>query len=227
MPRGADTAVSIVERADLPLLSVLGRELAQVFADLHTANGVQLRLGSTLTEITADGDLVTGVQLGDGTFIAADAVVIGIGVAPDVALAEAAGLKLDNGVLVDALLRTSDPDVYTVGDIANQDHPTLGSRVRVEHWATALKQPAAAAAAMLGSTGSDAIYTDLPYFFSDQYDLGMEYNGPCPEGLLRSCSGPRRPRGPRIRGLLAGRCEPHQGGDERQHLGRHRADQAP
>ena len=180
--RGAGTAVSIVEMADLPLLSVLGRELAQVFADLHTANGVQLRLGSTLAEITVDGDRATGVRLGDGTFIAADAVVVGIGVAPDVALAEAAGLKLDNGVLVDASLRTSDPDVYAVGDIANQDHPTLGTRVRVEHWATALNQPAAAAAAMLGSTGSDAIYTDLPYFFSDQYDLGMEYIGHAPKG---------------------------------------------
>jgi hypothetical protein len=87
------------------------------------------RLGSTPTEITVDGDRATGVRLGDGTFIAADAVVVGIGVAPDVALAEA-GLKLDNGVLVDAFLRTSDPDAYAVGDIANQDHPTLGSRVQ-------------------------------------------------------------------------------------------------
>ena len=83
----------------------------------------------------------------------------------------------DNGVLVDASLRTSDPDVYAVGDIANQAHPTLGTRVRVEHWATALNQPATAAAAMLGSAGEDGEYSELPYFFSDQYDLGMEYIG--------------------------------------------------
>jgi 3-phenylpropionate/trans-cinnamate dioxygenase ferredoxin reductase component len=180
--RGAGTDVTIVERADLPLLGVLGPQLAQVFADLHTTNGVHLRLGATLAEITVDSDRATGVRLEDGTFIPADTVVVGIGVTPDVALAEAARLKLDNGVLVDASLRTSDPDVYAVGDIANQDHPTLGTRVRFEHWATALKQPATAAAAMLGSTGTDATYTDLPYFYSDQYDLGMEYIGHAPKG---------------------------------------------
>ena len=180
--RGAGTDVSIVETADLPLLGVLGPQLAQVFADLHTANGVHLRLGATLAEITVDSDRATGVRLRDGTFIAADTVVVGIGVAPDVALAEAAGLKVDNGVLVDASLCTSDPDIYAVGDIANQDHPTLGTRVRVEHWATALNQPAVAAAAMLGSVGADATYSDLPYFYSDQYDLGMEYIGYAPKG---------------------------------------------
>lgn len=95
--RGAGTDVSIVEVADLPLLGVLGPQLAQVFADLHTANGVQLRLGATLAEITVDSDRATGVRLGDTTFIAADAVVVGIGVAPDVAMAEAAGLKVDKG----------------------------------------------------------------------------------------------------------------------------------
>lgn len=176
--RGAHTEVSIVEMAELPLLGVLGREVAQVFADLHTTNGVDLRLGAKLAEITIDSGRATGVRLADGTTIAADAVVVGIGVEPEVTLAQSAGLALGNGVLVDASLRTSDPDVFAVGDIANHDHPTLGTRVRVEHWATALNQPATAAAAMLGQ---DASYTELPYFFSDQFDLGMEYIGHVPK----------------------------------------------
>jgi NADPH-dependent 2,4-dienoyl-CoA reductase/sulfur reductase-like enzyme len=103
--------------------------------------------------------------------------VVGVGVTPDLSLAELAGLDTDNGVLVDASLRSSDPDIYAVGDIANHDHPALGQRVRVEHWATALNQAAAAAAALLGK---NATYTRLPYFFSDQYDLGMEYIGHAP-----------------------------------------------
>jgi NADPH-dependent 2,4-dienoyl-CoA reductase/sulfur reductase-like enzyme len=139
---------------------------------------VQLHLGAAVDEITLDDrGRANGVRLADGTLISADAVVAGIGVSPDIALAEAAGLATDNGVLVDASLRTSDPDVYAVGDIANHDHPGLGTRVRVEHWATALKQPAAAVAAMLGSEDADGIYSELPYFYSDQYDLGMEYLG--------------------------------------------------
>ena len=101
-------------------------------------------------------------------------MVVGVGVRPRTELAEAAGLDVDNGVLVDKSLRTSDPDIYAVGDIANHDHPVLGRRIRVEHWATALNQPATAAAAILGE---DVAYDRLPYFFSDQYDLGMEYVG--------------------------------------------------
>ncbi len=175
--RGQNTDVTIVEMAELPLLGVLGPEIAQTFADLHAANGVRLCLGAELVEITVDGGRASGVRLADGTLIPADAVVVGVGVTPDVALAEAAGLTTDNGVLVDASLRTSDPDVYAVGDIANHAHPTLNTRVRVEHWATALNQPATAVAAMLGSEGADGVYSELPYFFSDQYDLGMEYIG--------------------------------------------------
>jgi NADPH-dependent 2,4-dienoyl-CoA reductase/sulfur reductase-like enzyme len=176
--RGENAAVTIVEMAELPLLGVLGPEIAHVIADLHAAHGVRLCLGARLVEITVDqGGRASGVRLADGTLIAADAVVVGVGVTPDIALAEAAGLATDNGVLVDASLRTSDPDVYAVGDIANQAHPTLGTRVRVEHWATALKQPATAAAAMLDAGGSETAYSELPYFFSDQYDLGLEYLG--------------------------------------------------
>ncbi|MEO8888224.1 MAG: FAD-dependent oxidoreductase [Jatrophihabitantaceae bacterium] len=177
--RAAGTEVTIVESADLPLLGVLGPEIAQVFADLHTAHGVDLRLGATLAEITVADGSATGVRLADGSSIAADAIVVGVGVTPNVELARAAGLDVDNGVLVDAALRTSDPDVYAVGDIANHAHPGLGMRVRVEHWAAALNQPATAAAAMLG--GPDE-YSALPYFFSDQYDLGLEYVGFAPKG---------------------------------------------
>ena len=177
--RQAGTDVVVVEVAELPLLNVLGAELAQVFADLHRSHDVDLRLGVTTAEITADGGVATGLRLGDGSLVSAGTVVVGVGVAPNIALASAAGLDIDNGVLVDASLRTSDPDIYAVGDIANHDHPLLHMRVRVEHWAAALNQPKTAAAAILGE---DVQYSDLPYFYTDQYDLGMEYVGHAPRG---------------------------------------------
>ncbi|GAA3701170.1 FAD-dependent oxidoreductase [Microlunatus aurantiacus] len=166
--RGAGCEVTVFEQAELPLVGVLGPEIAQVFADLHRAHGVDLRLG---TPVTAD-DLA-----------AADLVVVGIGVAPNTELAETAGLQVDDGVLVDAQLRTSDPDVYAVGDIANHDHPTLGRRVRVEHWETAIEQAKTAAHNLAGAAEP---YERLPYFFTDQYDLGMEYVGSVgPDGYDR------------------------------------------
>jgi len=177
--RQAGTEVVVVEVADLPLLNVLGPDLAQVFADLHRSHDVDLRLGTTTAEITVSDGVATGLRLGDDSQVSAVAVVVGVGVVPNIALATAAGLDIDNGVLVDASLRTSDPDIYAVGDIANHDHPLLGMRVRVEHWAAALNQPKAAAAAMLGE---DVQYSDLPYFYTDQYDLGMEYVGHAPRG---------------------------------------------
>jgi 3-phenylpropionate/trans-cinnamate dioxygenase ferredoxin reductase subunit len=177
--RGEDTEVTVLEAAELPLFGVLGPELARVFADLHRDHGVDLRPGVRVGAITTSRGRATGVRLGDGSTIEADAIVVGVGVTPDLALAESAGLDLDNGVLVDGSLRTSDPDIYAVGDIANHDHPVFGHRVRVEHWATALRQPAVAVAALLGRHTS---YTELPYFYSDQYDLGMEYVGYAPNG---------------------------------------------
>jgi len=166
--REAGTDVVVLEAAELPLLGVLGPEMGEVFAELHRDHGVDLRLGARIAEITP-----SGVRLEDGEEIAADAVVVGVGVRPRTELAEAAGLDVDNGVLVDRALRTSDPHIYAVGDIAHHDHPVLG-RIRVEHWANALNQPATAVAAILGE---DAAYDRLPYFFTDQYDLGMEYVG--------------------------------------------------
>jgi 3-phenylpropionate/trans-cinnamate dioxygenase ferredoxin reductase component len=191
--RNAGTEVSIVEAAELPLLAVLGPQLATVFAGLHREHGVDLHLGASLTEVSVSDGAADGLRLSDGTVIPADAVVIGVGVRPETGLAEAAGLAVDNGVLVDAGLRTSHPDVFAVGDIANHDHPTLGRRVRVEHWATALNQPAVAAVGLLGG---DASYSELPYFFSDQYDLGMEYIGFAPPGSYAEVE---------VRGDLAGR----------------------
>lgn len=176
--RGAGTAVTVLEHEALPLLKVLGPEMAQVFADLHTKNGVELRPTVEVAEIVVENGRATGVRLADGSTVDADAVLIGVGAAPDLELAEQAGLDVEDGVLVDASLRTSDPDVFAVGDIAAHDHPTYG-RLRVEHWNAASTHPATAVAALLG--GNDT-YTDAPYFFSDQYDLGMEYVGHAPRG---------------------------------------------
>ncbi|WP_174186726.1 NAD(P)/FAD-dependent oxidoreductase [Nocardia barduliensis] len=176
--RAAGVEVTIVERADLPLRAVLGPEMAQVFADLHRANGVDFRFEAQVEAITTEEaiatDVANGVRLADGSTIEADAVLVAVGARPNVELAADAGLAVDDGVLVDERLATSDPDIVAVGDIAAQQHPVLGRRVRVEHWANALNQPAVAAETMLGK---QAAYDRLPYFFTDQYDLGMEYTG--------------------------------------------------
>jgi 3-phenylpropionate/trans-cinnamate dioxygenase ferredoxin reductase subunit len=127
-----------------------------------------------VAEITRTAGRADGVRLADGTHIPADAIVVGIGITPNSQLAEAAGLEVGNGIVVDAGLRSSDPDIYAAGDVANAYHPLLGRHVRVEHWANALNQPQAAARAMLGQ---DVAYDLVPYFYTDQYDLGMEYAG--------------------------------------------------
>jgi 3-phenylpropionate/trans-cinnamate dioxygenase ferredoxin reductase subunit len=167
--RQAGLRVTVLETLELPLLRVLGGEMARVFADLHTAHGVDLRLGVSIREI--DG---RGVRLADGTEIEADAVVAGIGAIPNTQLAERAGLEVRDGVVTNASLTTSDPDIFAAGDVARAFHPLLGRHLRVEHWANALNSPATAAAAMLGE---QATYQELPYFYTDQYDLGMEYVG--------------------------------------------------
>jgi 3-phenylpropionate/trans-cinnamate dioxygenase ferredoxin reductase subunit len=173
--RQAGLRVTVLEALELPLLRVLGREIAQVFADLHAAHDVDLRFGVTVQDITTGPDgAATNVRLADGTQIDADAIVVGIGAAPNTRLAEQAGLRVDNGIVVDAALRSSDPDILAVGDVANAEHPLLGRHIRVEHWANALNQPAIAAGTLLGE---EAGYEELPYFYTDQYDLGMEYLG--------------------------------------------------
>jgi 3-phenylpropionate/trans-cinnamate dioxygenase ferredoxin reductase component len=175
--RGVD--VTVVEAAELPLLGALGREVAELFAKLHRERGVDLRLGAEVEEITTADGAATGLRLADGSTIDADAVLVAVGAAPNTDLARGAGLTIgpDGGVLVDSALRTSDADIFAVGDIASAQHPLFGARIRTEHWANALKQPAVAVAAMLGRP---AEYAELPYFFTDQYDLGMEYVGHAP-----------------------------------------------
>ncbi|WP_129668105.1 NAD(P)/FAD-dependent oxidoreductase [Phytoactinopolyspora endophytica] len=171
--------VTLIEVAELPLQGVMGNEVARVFAGLHREHGVDLRLGTEVREVVgADGRVVAVLTTG-GDEIMADTVVVGIGARPAVGLAVAAGLELDHGVVVNAALQTSDPDIYAAGDIASIDHPLLGTRLRVEHWANALDGGPAAARSMLGQ---DVSYDRLPYFFTDQYDLGMEYIGHAPPG---------------------------------------------
>jgi 3-phenylpropionate/trans-cinnamate dioxygenase ferredoxin reductase subunit len=172
--RQAGVEVTVVESAELPLLRVLGPEVARVFADLHASHGVDFRFSASLTGIRTDGGRATGVLLGDGTVIEADAVLMAVGVSPNSRLAEEAGVSVDNGILLDSALRSSDENIFAAGDVANALHPFYGTHVRVEHWANALNQPAAVAAAMLGRPAS---YDRLPYFYTDQYDLGMEYVG--------------------------------------------------
>jgi 3-phenylpropionate/trans-cinnamate dioxygenase ferredoxin reductase subunit len=172
--RTAGADVTVLEMAELPLVRVLGPEVAQVFADLHTEHGVNVQCGVQVAEITGRDGRVAGVRLADGHIVEADTVVVGVGISPNIGLAAAAGLEIDNGVRVDARLRSSDPDIYAAGDVANAYHPVLRKHIRVEHWANALNQPQTAARAMLGE---DVAYDRMPYFFTDQYDLGMEYTG--------------------------------------------------
>lgn len=166
--------VTILEAAPLPLAAVLGPEIAPHFVDLHVSHGVEVRCGVEVSALSGADGRVTGVELVDGTHIDADVVVVGVGVLPRTELAEGAGLAVDRGVLVDASMRSSHPDVFAVGDVANAWHPLLGRHVHVEHWTNASWQPRVAASAMLGS---DTTYEKLPYFYSDQYDMSMEYTG--------------------------------------------------
>jgi 3-phenylpropionate/trans-cinnamate dioxygenase ferredoxin reductase component len=172
--RAAGVDTTVLERAKLPLLGVLGPELAEIYAALHTEHGVTLRMGVEVTEIIGVDHRASGVRLGDGSQIDADVVVVGVGITPNTELAEKAGLTIDNGILVDEHLRSTDPDVFAAGDVANAYYPCLGRHLRLEHWAAALYQGPAAAANMMGNTTA---YDQVPYFFSDQYDMGMEYTG--------------------------------------------------
>jgi len=177
--RSAGLQVTVLEAGELPLLRVLGPEVARVFAALHREHGVDLRLGVKVAGLRTDGGAaaagaVTGVELGDGTVVEADVVLVGIGVTPAVSLAADAGLDVTDGVRVDEHLRTPDPAVFAAGDVANAYHPLLRKHVRVEHWENARRQGVLAGKSMLGKEPTP---DRPPYFFSDQYDLGMEYVG--------------------------------------------------
>jgi NADPH-dependent 2,4-dienoyl-CoA reductase/sulfur reductase-like enzyme len=172
--------VTVVEPSPLPLLRLLGETIGEVFRDLHAEEGVTWKLGFGVFGFTGDEDgRVNGVSLDDGSELPADVIVVAVGAAPRVELAHTAGLELagavtSGGVDVDANLRTSAAEVYAAGDIAAHTHPRYGQRVRVEHWANARDQGAHVAGNLVG--GSEP-YTASPYFYSDQYDLSLEFRG--------------------------------------------------
>jgi 3-phenylpropionate/trans-cinnamate dioxygenase ferredoxin reductase subunit len=167
--RTAECTVTVLEPQSGALPDQLGPELGAVFTDLHRAHGVEFRFGEKAVEFRP-GMVITS----DGAEVPADILVVGIGAAPNDGLAARAGLETGNGVLTDEALRTSDPNIFAAGDVANSFNPLLGRRVRVEHWANALNGGPAAARSMLGQ---DVRYDLVPYFYSDQYELGMECAG--------------------------------------------------
>jgi 3-phenylpropionate/trans-cinnamate dioxygenase ferredoxin reductase subunit len=165
--------VTLVTADSLPLQRVLGREVATIFAELHRQNGVRVVPGRVVS--LHGRERVEAVELADGTRLAAQAVVAGVGARPDLGLALQAGLQTaDGGVAVDEFLRSGDPDISVAGDLASAWHPVYGRRVRVEHWDNAIEQGKLAAGTMLGDL---VPYDRRPYFYSDQFDLGMEYRG--------------------------------------------------
>ncbi len=167
--RSADCPVTVLEPQPSALHDQLGPELGAVFAGLHRAHGVEFRFGERGVEFRPGMVITSG-----GAEIPADVLVVGIGAAPNDDLAARAGLEVGNGVLTDAALCTSDKNIFAAGDVANSFNPLLGRRVRVEHWANALNGGPAAARSMLGQPVS---YDRVPYFYSDQYELGMECAG--------------------------------------------------
>jgi 3-phenylpropionate/trans-cinnamate dioxygenase ferredoxin reductase subunit len=171
--RSYGNEVTVVAPGLVPLASALGDELGTMFRELHEQNGVTFRLGTNVISFEQSGGRVSTVVT-DGGSLPADLVIVGVGAAPDVALAEAAGLTVDNGILVDQHLATSAPDVFAAGDVANAFHPVIGQRMRNEHWANAIAGGKVAAASL---AGADASLDDIPYFYTDQFDLGMEYSG--------------------------------------------------
>ena len=173
--RGLD--VTVVDPVELPNDRIFGSEIGSFYRDVHAAHGVELVLGEGVTAFEGDRALAR-VRTGGGRVIECDFAVVGIGVVPRARLAREAGLKVQDGILVDASLRTSARDVFAAGDVARAWHPFYSEPLRVEHWSNALNQGPAAARAMLGEPVS---YDRIPYFFSDQYDVGMEYSGYAPE----------------------------------------------
>jgi NADPH-dependent 2,4-dienoyl-CoA reductase/sulfur reductase-like enzyme len=171
--------VTVVGRGSHPLGRVLGPEMGDFYAGVHADHDVRLLRRTSVTGLQGAEGRVTGIDLSDGTHVGADVVVIGVGATPNIGLAEVAGLdlrpaSLGGGIVVDGMLATSHPDVYAAGDVASIPSLHYGRPLRVEHWATAQESGGHAGRALLGAT---APYDKLPYFYSDQYDVGMEYTG--------------------------------------------------
>ncbi|HKO28949.1 MAG TPA: FAD-dependent oxidoreductase, partial [Solirubrobacteraceae bacterium] len=165
--------VTVIDPLSLPNERIFGTEVGSFYRDVHLQHGVEMLLGRGVEAFEGDG-AVARVRLSDGAHVECDFAVVGVGVVPRSDLARDAGLEVDNGIVVDEHLLSSVPNIYAAGDVANAWHPFYGRRIRVEHWANALNQGPAAARSMLGVQGS---YERIPYFFSDQYDVGMEYSG--------------------------------------------------
>lgn len=171
--REAGMEVSVVAPEAQPLAAVLGERIGGLFADLHRRNGVELRMGTGVQGILERDGRAAGLHTDAGD-VSADAVLLAVGAVPRIGLAEQIGLAVDNGVLTDAQLRTSDRRILAVGDIANAENTLLGHRLRREHWDTALRHGALAARTIMGLPGA---YDWQPYFYTDQYDFSMEYVG--------------------------------------------------
>ncbi|MET3810282.1 FAD-dependent oxidoreductase [Arthrobacter sp. UYEF3] len=166
--------VTLLGLEQVPLAAAIGPELGTFFRSLHESRGVGFRLPASAAEITGDAGRVSGVRTDTGEVLAADLVVIAVGVVPETTLAAAIGLELRNGILTDASLRTSAPGIFAAGDVANALHPFTGAHHRSEHWSNALNGGKVAARSMLGE---EALLDTVPYFYTDQYDVSMEYSG--------------------------------------------------
>ncbi|MDQ0677739.1 3-phenylpropionate/trans-cinnamate dioxygenase ferredoxin reductase subunit [Arthrobacter pascens] len=166
--------VTLLGLEDIPLAAAIGPDLGRFFRSLHEANGVSFRLPASAREIIGEAGTVTGVVTDSGELLRADVVIIAVGVDPGAQLARGAGLEMDNGILTDASLRTSAPGIFAAGDVANALHPFTGEHHRSEHWSNALNGGKVAAKAMLGQ---DATHSTIPYFYTDQFDVSMEYSG--------------------------------------------------
>ncbi len=172
--KGAE--VALVEAASVPLERVLGTEVGAMFRDLHADHGVEMHLGVGVEGFRGQGS-AEEVVLADGTAVAGDLFVVGVGVTPRTELARDLGVTLDNGIVVDQYLASEVPGIWAAGDVANAFHPVFDAHIRLEHWSAALNQGPVAAQNMLGQR---VAYQKIPYFYSDQYDLGMEYSGFAP-----------------------------------------------
>ncbi|WP_314149381.1 FAD-dependent oxidoreductase [uncultured Leifsonia sp.] len=173
--RGYGNDVTVLGRPEVPLSGAIGRRMGEVFARAHRDNGVDLRGGAHV--VAVEGGDEQAVVLATGERIPADVVVAGVGATPNVQVGERSGLRIANGILTDKGMRTGVEDVYAVGDVANPFLPAIGMHLRNEHWANAIAGGKVAAHAIVGDRAS---YDDIPYFYSDQYDLGMEYSGYAP-----------------------------------------------
>jgi len=169
--------VTVIDPTALPNERIFGTEIGTFYRDAHAAHGVKLVLGEGVESFEGDR-AVERLRTSSGQVIDCDLAVVGIGVVPRTGLAEGAGLSIENGIRVDERLETSAPGVFAAGDVAGAWHPFYGERIRVEHWSNALEQGPAAARAMLGESVS---FDHIPYFFSDQYEVGMEYSGYAPK----------------------------------------------